>query len=77
VANGMHFLISSRKKKKIERALLMQGTTLFWFTQELDKNLHSRTIKGVGDNPQPSNKAESYQPRAKNKDSRVPYADTS
>ena len=55
----------------------MQGTTLFWFTQELGKNLHSRTIKGVGDNPQPSNKAESYQPRAKSKDSRVPYADTS
>ena len=70
-----HFF--QKKKMKIERELLMQGTKLFWFTQVLGKNLHGRTIKGVGDNPQPSRKAESNQPRAKKKDPRVPYADTS
>ena len=47
-----HFFQKKKKKrKKIERELLMQDTKLFWFTQVLGKNLHGRTIKGVGDNP--------------------------
>ena len=46
-----HFFQKKKERKKIERELLMQDTKLFWFTQVLGKNLHGRTIKGVGDNP--------------------------
>ena len=60
----MHFLISSSKKKERASSLL-QDIKLFWFMQVLSKNLHGRTIKGVGDNSQPLNKAESNQPEPK------------
>ena len=67
--NAFSHFFQKKKKERERESSLMQDTKLFWFTQVLGKNLHGRTIKGVGDNPQPSSKAESSQPRAKNKDS--------
>lgn len=52
-------------KKRGRESSLMQDIKLFWFTQVLSKNLHGRTIKGVDDNSQPLNKAESNQPEPK------------